>query len=664
MKITKTLLPGLLVITWMMVALLGYTYGHKPFTPEQLLRWLTLIWQTTCAGLLVCLAGGIGARLLPEALPVRPLTKAVFQAALGMGVLALLTLTVGAFSTHPAVLGGMILALSAFTWREIKTWLTHWKDLQAVFPDTRFSAVLAIGNALILGCTFLVAGAPPLHFDALSYHLTLPQGYLSGGQITYHPENVFWGMPQLTEMLYLLVMAFSGLQAGPLLGWMLGSLALVGLLSHVGERFGVESGWVAVTALTAGETLANALAWGYVDWVALLYGFVVFISLEHWQHALHARSLAVAGIFAGLALSVKYTAGIVLIAGLVVILFSRYSLRQRLAAALLFGSLAVLAFSPWLLKNLAATGNPVYPLFFPAGEMDANRILKYHFSPPDANWLRLLTLPWDITVFGVEGGAGFSASIGALLLGLSPFALLAFLRGQARLGLEQQSLMSTAWQATLGSLLFFATASQVAGLLGQTRLYFGFFSAWAMLAAGGYFLAANLPVSRVRFKPILQAILLMAFAFTLMEVGPGFAVKNTSGYLLSPAPSTARYLENNLGNLYRAMQALENLPDGSRVLLLWEPRSLYCQPHCDGDEIIDRWYADWRELRDLDQIEARWREEGFTHVLYYRLGSDFIRENETRKYNPADWAGLDAMLEKLGSPVAQFGQEYDLYEIK
>ena len=121
------------------------------------------------------------------------------------------------------------------------------------------------------------------------------------------------------------------------------------------------------------------------------------------------------------------------------------------------------------------------------------------------------------------------------------------------------------------------------------------------------------------------------------------------------------YLEHNLGWYARAMDTVNALPDGTSVLLLFEPRSLYCLPDCYPDEILDRWLADLDRLGDDQAVLASWKESGYSHMLYYQAGAEILRNQEDR-FSNLDWVSLDILLDRLPK-VEDFGGAYILYEL-
>ena len=95
---------------------------------------------------------------------------------------------------------------------------------------------------VIFGFTLLTALAPPLKFDALVYHLALPRQYLLAGRMDYVPQIMFWGMPQTAEMLYTWAMSLGGEPAAVVTGWLVGLVALFGLLGLIARSTGCRTG--------------------------------------------------------------------------------------------------------------------------------------------------------------------------------------------------------------------------------------------------------------------------------------------------------------------------------------------------------------------------------------------------------------------------------------
>jgi hypothetical protein len=158
---------------------------------------------------------------------------------------------------------------------------------------------------------------------------------------------------------------------------------------------------------------------------------------------------------------------------------------------------------------------------------------------------------------------------------------------------------------------------------------------------------------------------LLVLGFNVFELGVHTLNQGALQHLLVLRSSEA-YQADNLGWYAPAMKELRELPAGSRALMLWETRSFYCWPVCEPDETIDRWLRERYSHgqagpRTSEEILNAWQQAGYTHLLYHRLGVDFVRR-QSLDYQPSDWQALDDLLARL-YPVKDFGDAYTLYRI-
>jgi len=408
-----------------------------------------------------------------------------------------------------------------------------------------------------------------------------------------------------------------------------------------------------------GSAFTGLLSSGYIDWEAMLFSLAMLICLMEWAATKKLTELGFAGVFAGLAFSTKYTAGFVsLPAALVILLASRnhFSLKELARKFLLFGGAALAVSLPWLAKNALATGNPFYPLFIPAGAMDTIRLSLLQ-NQPVQDWSRLILLPWQITVWGIDGRTGFGWSIGPLLLGLSPLAMIHW----KNYNQFQQRALGIGATIVLSTFLLWAVGSQFSLHLLETRYYFPNFTAWAMLCGAGFFTVSQIEFRGVRVKFILGAFILLALGFNAFSVVENTVNAHPLKALLGDESREA-YVENSLGAYEPAMLAVQALPEGAHVLLLWEARGYGCLLRCDSDEIIDRWRHDWDAYRNPDQIIAEWKSQGYTHVLLNHAGKDFIATSDPLALPPDIEKGLDATLARL-TLSKSLGGIYEIYTL-
>lgn len=630
----------------------GYAVLHKPLTSEMALAWARSAWAIVTAVATLALAGAIGRRMFPEAHPDL-LARAAIQISLGLGVMALVSLTLGALGLlRTWALAPLTIGLAFGLRRSLGEWAGDFRrGAASAAPESLFERVL-VGLAVVWLVVELVeALAPPVQYDALVYHLALPARFLDAGRVLFTPDNPFWGMPLGASLLYAWAWAIGGPAAAPVLGWGIGVSALLGVMGLARVLTG-KSGMPAVAALLAGETIAASLGWAYADWLAALHGLALMGLLDSLRRKPGDRVAVGAGLAAAFAFGAKLTAGAAIPVGAATLLLAAGP-RSRLRILTLYALAGLAAGGPWLIKNLLFAGAPLYPFYGGSPAIDPLRQTLYREAGGGVALWERLAAPALATFLGAQGAPGLSASIGPLLLGLLPGLML--LRPPARVPHRIPAILAA------GGWLAWSLAGVVSPLAGQTRLHMWMFPAWAVLAQGGFVGLAGAQWGAVRFSVLARTLLLLSLSLSAI-VGIRIAVTANPAAPVLGLEEQSAYRLRRLGAYGPAMEAVRGLGSGARVLLLWEPRSLDCLPVCTPDPWLDRWIMDRKGGAAPERIVAAWRGGGFSHVLLHRAGMEFVRAEGRREYRPSDWGALDATLTLLTSEVA-FGDGYALFRI-
>ena len=357
-------------------------------------------------------AGHLILRLIKPSLPQRCLERTVFAYALGLSALSLLTLGLGlaAWLSRPAIgaiIAGGFIAECMLRWRERS--VARAEVARIPLREESFwacSGWIAAASPFVV-CMLLGALLPSTDFDVNEYHFQGPKEYFQNGRITFLPHNVDTSFPFCTEMLTLLGMV---LRQDWYCGALAGKAALACFAPLTGlALFAAGRRWFGTTAGLAAALIHLSTPWIYrISIIAYAEGGLTFylfaclsavlIWLEppqaveaHPGETTHAgpawaprstRQALLAGLLAGSAMACKYPGliSVVLPLGAVLLLADRLHVRRlasagsaasptllrpvswRSAAAFCIG--VGLAVGPWLLKNVAETGNPVYPLMY------------------------------------------------------------------------------------------------------------------------------------------------------------------------------------------------------------------------------------------------------------------------------------------------------------
>jgi hypothetical protein len=650
----RTVWVALAIILWGCLVVVGYYCVHKPVSVAQAASLGRVLLDLAAAAALTCLAGGLGRTVFP-ADGLNGLERLAIQAGVGYGILGLLWLAMGTLGLYSGATAWLLLALGWIVLRRPSLqWLLEIRAVRQQWEASGwFSRALALGSgALIIG-QLPYALAPPAKWDALVYHLELPRRYLEAGRFAFVENNPFWGHPQLFEMLSTWAMALQRPETAVALGWCIAVLFLLGVLGTASRGTSSAGGWIAVAALIAGPSFRGMLAWGYVDGLAALYGLAALTALLHLSGSQQnsRRWAGWAGCFVGLAMGVKLTAGILLPILILVLALSRRNDSPRswslVARA---GLISLLVFTPWLLKNTLATGNPLYPHIWPTDYANRERLTFYGGSGGALGW-QAAWLPLALTWRGVEGAEGFAADVGPLLALLALPGLLARWR-------QRDAQLVGIW--ALVGWLAIAVGELFSPYLGQTRLYFVLLPAVALAAAWGWETLQHIVVGQIRLRLVMAVLITLVLVFSLWQDALSLAHLNPAAVLLG-TQAVAQYHDQTLGWYAPAMRALHELPAEARPLLLWEPRGLYAPSQAVPDTWIDRWYLERRAAGDPQGILQSWQLQGYTHLLLNDTGADFER-NHRQELTEADWEALDALLSRL-TLLGDFGGTYHLYSL-
>ena len=343
------------------------------------LSWLaafyTALVEAAVTGVIVAAAGGFGwvaiRKIAPRSAP-RGL-KVVTACGLGLWFISVAVLAVGSFSHGllknwvwwPVIAFGLLLA----------GWFGHGKTDQSKSPSRSDGRVL-IWVLIAIAAGLALAGAthPPGwwrgftdEYDVLEYHLQVPREFYEAQHIGQLTHNVYSYYPMGVEMLYLLAMilrggAYEGMYLAKFIHLAFGALAVAAIFCGL-KRHDHARGRFAV-GLLATTPFVIYLSWiAMVELAQLCYAAIALLWVREWIEERSVRSAVCAGLALGASCAVKYLsvgllAGPVLLA-MLLISFKRIRTMWHLTPAILA---AGLLFSPWIIRNVVYTDNPIFPL--------------------------------------------------------------------------------------------------------------------------------------------------------------------------------------------------------------------------------------------------------------------------------------------------------------
>lgn len=618
----KQIISLIIAFFWILVITGAYYYYHKPIEPRFVLSLLKAFLNLLIGIGIVGLFGALGRKIFPlNDLP--PLMRAAATTALGAGILGTLWMILGVAGFLNSWLAWLIfLSGLLFLFRELKNWT---KDFSSVFANWRsagkFEKIFGMVIAFLLLLQLFIALAPPLKWDALTYHLQLPRLYIEAGNSNLIPQNPFWGYPQISEMLFTFSILLSGSSTAAVVTcWGMGVIFFVGVIGLTNYQTKIidkkpdetSPGWLAALALAVGLTIRSELGWAYTDLIAGLFGLVSIIAIFEWIDTHHKKYYFLACLCAGFAICAKLTAAVLAIGILLGILFLYNPRKDRIKLLIIGVMVILLPFIPWLIKNAVATGNPVFPYIFATKNFSFERIsITKEGVQKFTIWQRLF-LPFSMTFSGVDSAAEFSTDLGPLLLLLGLPGLIFYWKN-----------IKSKWMILIILPAFFAIGilSLVFYDLFQPRIYFVVLPAVALLAGLGWNSLQFRTIGSVRLKRIFGIMVVFIGLLSLVQDIYLFS-KNSPLPAILGIETNDVYLEKGLGVYYLAMEKLHSLPENSYFLFLWEPRGLYAPTKSQPDLWLDRWETDRVGFQTSKNIINEWRLHLFNYVLVYDKGEE------------------------------------------
>ncbi|HJT25595.1 MAG TPA: glycosyltransferase family 39 protein, partial [bacterium] len=336
-----------------------------------------------------------------------PWVKFAFDFGLGICFLGLFWVGTGLAGLwyKPVWMAAAVPFLLLFAWEMLKVFQG---GIPRRVPNGAGYIFLFIAGLFYWAFSILQNLAPETFYDSMVYHLAVPQYWLFHHGLADFPTNFFSNYPYGAEAYFLNGLVWQGTESAKMLHAVCAGVCAIAAGGWARETGGDKAGWLALGfTLTLPLLAVNSWATeveGFQTLAVVLFVYALYrFAVEKEKNLVWAL---VTGLFAGLALSTKYTSVLAVGGAILVLVFQRPGIlkvekwRHWLVAALA----ALLLLGPWILKNLVFTGNPFFPYLmshFPGRHLlpdGYERLLQEQHARVTTDGWSWLLLPWTLTM--------------------------------------------------------------------------------------------------------------------------------------------------------------------------------------------------------------------------------------------------------------------------
>lgn len=244
---------------------------------------------------------------------------------------------------------------------------TFWKK-RLLSPN----AIYALGLLVAFGSISLLASVPPVSRDALTHHLYVPKLYIQHGGIYELHDIICSYYPMNLDLLYLIPLFFKNDVIPKYIHFAFALATGFLIYRYINHRINRTFALLGSLFFLTIPVIVRLSSTVYVDLGLIFFLFVSQLCIFRWIEAgFKVKYLILGAVFCGLALGTKYNGliGLFLLGLFIPIIYSRYHTAHEhlcsksLSYGAVFILIALVFFSPWMIRNFIWTNNPIYPLY-------------------------------------------------------------------------------------------------------------------------------------------------------------------------------------------------------------------------------------------------------------------------------------------------------------
>lgn len=535
--------------------------------------------------------------------------------------------------------------------------------------------ILAVFVLILITSVIILSWVPPVSRDALIHHLALPKLYLKHGGIFEIPFMDFSYYPMNLDLLYLIPLYFGNDIIPKFIHFSFALLTAWLVYFYLRRRISQVYAMVGAVFFLSIPIIVKLSITVYVDLGLIFFSTASLLLMFKWiESRFSLKYLIFSAVFCGLALGTKYNGLIIffLLTLFVPFIKSRYCGDERnrfvkvLGSGILFGLVALLIFSPWMIRNYHWTGNPIFPLYdtlfnpqtgISRHGLDPLTIRKVVFH--ESVW-DMIMVPLRVFFEGQDGNPQyFDGKLNPFLLFLPFLAFFRFKNDSTEIKTEKKILL--AFSVLYFSFAFFGTNLRI-------RYLSPIIPPLVILSVYGLKNLFN-TVGEANSKKMQRVLIIcvsgiMVFALWLNAVYIFGQFREIEPFsFLTGGVSRDEYIEKYRPE-YAAMRYInENLPLDAKILFIHLGNRSY---YCDRDYLFDM----QRGVSTLCQIVKNsnlpkevvleLKKRKITHFL---IRNDLFKFWVKNNYDSREMAILDQMFTKYVKMI-YFKKGYGVYRLE
>ncbi len=253
-----------------------------------------------------------------------------------------------------------------------------------------------LGGILMLpvGAALLLVSTPPVMYDVLHYHLAFPEQWLMAGGFVEFARESFSYYFSAHGILFTFALSTVGPWGANAMSWWMAGVAIIAAAT-LGNRLGGPGAapWAAACYALTPATL-EIIGYANADHAVAAWAGAALVALtDQIDRMPTARLMVLVGLLGGTAAASKYLAlatVLIPLAAAAVLTLGAFESGRRIRAAVLLMALVAgfaVPLAPWIGRNVAWTGNPVYPYLTslfggPPSDMNVDMEIKRNIDLP------------------------------------------------------------------------------------------------------------------------------------------------------------------------------------------------------------------------------------------------------------------------------------------